>query len=149
MNGMTNWRAVCGESRKHGSEGGRGKSATKQLACCLPYHLTINGVTRSSTGEANDDAERENRAAAAAEQQAFKRACAMFGLGRYLSELPVLWVEYDADQERFTERTKARLYGIINQHYQRFVDSRAALLNEIGVKLNNPPKEYHDRNRFR
>lgn len=28
---------MCGESRKHGSEGGRGKSTVRQLACCLPY----------------------------------------------------------------------------------------------------------------
>ena len=35
---MTHWRAVCGESRKHGSEGGCRKSAQRQLACCLPYN---------------------------------------------------------------------------------------------------------------
>ena len=29
---------MCGESRKHGSEGGCRKSAKRQLACCLPYN---------------------------------------------------------------------------------------------------------------
>lgn len=85
-------------------------------------HLTIGGVTRSSTGEADNDAERECRGAAAAEEQAFKRACAMFGLGRYLYNLPTVWMEYDVEQERFTEKAKVRLHGVITQHYQRFLD---------------------------
>ena len=34
---------MCGESRKHGSEGGSRKSAERQLACCLPYY-TPSGV---------------------------------------------------------------------------------------------------------
>ena len=42
MNGMTHWRAVCGESRKHGSEGGCRKSAQRQLACCLPCNGAIH-----------------------------------------------------------------------------------------------------------
>lgn len=45
----------------------------------------------------------------------------MFGLGRYLYSLPSLWVEYDAPNQRWTEKSKARLYGIIAQHYQRFL----------------------------
>lgn len=87
-------------------------------------HLTINGITRSSTGEADSDAERSEIAGTSAEAQAFKRACAMFGLGRYLYTLPSLWVEYDAPNQRFTEKTKARLQGIIAQHYQRFLDGQ-------------------------
>lgn len=50
-------------------------------------HLTINGITRSSTGEADSDAERSEIAGTSAEAQAFKRACAMFGLGRCASHV--------------------------------------------------------------
>lgn len=89
-------------------------------------HLTINGITRSSTGEADSDAERSEIAGTSAEAQAFKRACAMFGLGRYLYTLPSLWVEYDAPNQRFTEKTKARLHSIIAQHYQRFLNGQPA-----------------------
>ncbi len=88
----------------------------------LICHLTINGITRSSTGEPDSDSERSEIAGTTAEAQAFKRACAMFGLGRYLYNLPTVWVEYDAEQQRFTEKAKARLHGIITQHYQRFMD---------------------------
>jgi len=87
-------------------------------------HLTVNGVTRSSTGEPDSDSERSEIAGTAAEAQAFKRACAMFGLGRYLYNLPSIWVEYDAENRRFQEKAKARLHGVIAQHYQRFLDGQ-------------------------
>jgi hypothetical protein len=44
-------------------------------------HLTIEGVTRSSSGEPDTASERSEIAGTSAEAQAFKRACAMFGLG--------------------------------------------------------------------
>ena len=74
-------------------------------------HLTINGVTRSASGE---NGEFDN-----AEAAAFKRACGMFGLGRYLMNIPPVWVEYDASLQRFTERGQARLDGTIVEHYRR------------------------------
>jgi hypothetical protein len=82
-------------------------------------HLTIQGITRSSTGEPDTQSERSEIAGTAAEAQAFKRACAMFGLGRYLYNLPSLWVEYNPQQRSFTERARARLEMIVNQHYRR------------------------------
>lgn len=88
-------------------------------------HLTINGITRSSTGEPDSDAERREESAQAAEEIAFKRACAMFGLGRYLYNLPALWVEYDTTAQRFTEKSIARLAGIIEQHFQRTMDGES------------------------
>ena len=91
-------------------------------------HLTVNGVTRSSTGEPDSDSERSapggHPAGTAAEAQAFKRACTMFGLGRYLYNLPSVWVEYDVENRRFQEKAKARLQGVIAQHYQRFLDGQ-------------------------
>lgn len=80
-------------------------------------HLTINGVTRSSTGESDSQSERSEIGGTSAEAQAFKRACAMFGLGRYLYELPTVWVEME--DKKFTDRAKARLEGVVVQHYRR------------------------------
>ncbi|HJW88997.1 MAG TPA: Rad52/Rad22 family DNA repair protein, partial [Dehalococcoidia bacterium] len=54
--------------------------------------LTILGVTREDVGEA-DPAEANWATCMVA--QSFKRACASFGLGRYLYSLPRLWVEMD------------------------------------------------------
>lgn len=82
-------------------------------------HLTIAGVTRSSTGEADTQSERSEIAGTAAESQAFKRAACMFGLGRYLYALPSVWVEYDAASKHFTDKAKAKLEGILVSHYRR------------------------------
>lgn len=87
-------------------------------------HLTVNGVTRSSTGEPDSDSDRNENSGTVSEAQAFKRACAMFGLGRYLYNLPSLWIEYDAAKKSFTEKGKARLHSVVAQHYQRFLDEQ-------------------------
>lgn len=68
----------------------------------------------------------------------------MFGLGRYLYSLPSLWVEYDAPNQRWTEKSKARLYGIIAQHYQRFLhdanpEPAAAILDAAAAEAPAPP----------
>lgn len=82
-------------------------------------NLTIYGVTRSSTGEPDTQSERSEIAGTATEAQAFKRACAMFGLGRYLYNLPSVWAEYDADRKQFTEPAKAKLLSILVQRHRR------------------------------
>jgi len=87
-------------------------------------HLTIQGITRSSTGEPDSQAEGSEIAGTSAEAQAFKRACAMFGLGRYLYQLPTVWVEYDPEKKQFTDRAKARLEGIVVQHYRRTMEPK-------------------------
>jgi hypothetical protein len=91
-------------------------------------HLTVKGVTRSSTGEADARAEKNDIGGTAAEAQAMKRACAMFGLGRYLYELPAVWAEYDDGNKRFSEAGKSRLNGVIANHYQRFLNNQPASL---------------------
>ena len=55
--------------------------------------VTINGLG-SHTGVGEEWADDEN-AATRAEAQAFKRACACFGLGRYLYDLDKTWVDLD------------------------------------------------------
>lgn len=87
-------------------------------------NLTIYGVTRSSTGEADSQSERSEIAGTATEAQAFKRACAMFGLGRYLYNLPSVWAEYDGERKQFTEPAKAKLLSILVQHYRRSQESQ-------------------------
>jgi hypothetical protein len=55
--------------------------------------VTIHGLgTHSGMGE--EWADNEN-AGTAAEAQSFKRACACFGLGRYLYDLEAVWVDLD------------------------------------------------------
>lgn len=82
-------------------------------------HLTISGITRSSTGEPDSQAERSEIAGTSAEAQAFKRACSMFGLGRYLYHMPNLWMPYDSSTRQFTDQAKAKLDGVVVSHYQR------------------------------
>lgn len=61
--------------------------------------VTIYGTTRASTGEENEGF----APGTAAEAQAFKRACSKFGLGRYLYDIPLQWVEYDAEKGKLLE----------------------------------------------
>jgi len=88
----------------------------------LICRLTILGVTRSSTGETTNESERSEIGGTVAEAQAFKRASAMFGLGRYLYNLPTGWAEFDPASKKFTEKAKAKLTGILMQHYRRHTD---------------------------
>lgn len=59
--------------------------------------ITIEGVTREDVGEASAE---EANTVTTAVAQAFKRACAAFGLGRYLYFLPQQWCDYDAEKRR-------------------------------------------------
>jgi hypothetical protein len=86
--------------------------------------MTICGVIRSSTGETTNESERSEIGGTVAEAQAFKRACAMFGLGRYLYNLPTGWADFDPDKKQFTDKAKAKLTGILMQHYRRAMDGK-------------------------
>lgn len=76
----------------------RGNSGTrisgKVVVACK---LTIDGLGAHS-GLGEEWADNEN-AATAAEAQAFKRACACFGLGRYLYDLAGSWVNLDEKRQ--------------------------------------------------
>ncbi|MBX2997115.1 MAG: hypothetical protein KF893_01295 [Caldilineaceae bacterium] len=96
--------------------------------------LTIDGVTRSSTGEPDSQSEKSEIGGTAAEAQAFKRACAMFGMGRYLYTLPSVWAEYDAEKKQFSDQGKARLNEIVVQHYRRHM---AAALEDGSITNGN------------
>lgn len=81
--------------------------------------LTIAGVMRSSTGEMAAQDEKNEMGGTVAEAQAFKRACAMFGLGRYLYTLPSVWVDFDASQKQIAASGKAKLNAMLDQHYRK------------------------------
>lgn len=90
--------------------------------------LTIHGVTRSSTGESGDGPEAV--AGTAAEAQAFKRACAKFGLGRYLYSLETRWVDYDPEKRQLIldpkpPRTPAPVRASAPRFDERPQDARA------------------------
>ncbi len=59
--------------------------------------LTIAGVTREDVGEADGN---DPNTVTTAVAQAFKRACAAFGLGRYLYFLPLVWCDYDQQRKK-------------------------------------------------
>lgn len=80
--------------------------------------LTISGVTRSSTGEMDAREEKSEIGGTSAEAQSFKRACAFFGLGRYLYDLPSSWADFDPATKRFTDGAKAKLEAMLMKHYR-------------------------------
>jgi hypothetical protein len=92
--------------------------------------LTIAGVTRTDIGEAESN---DQNTATSALAQAFKRACARFGLGRYLYRLPKAWEEYDPQRKSFTDAALARL--------QRLVGGNAALPKPSGDSTQPQPTE--------
>lgn len=84
------------------------------VLCSIP-HTDVGEAFLSKVSRKGEAREEENTATAAY-SQAFRRACAQFGLGRYLYTLPKLWLPYNS-QERvialsFEEKRQAaeRLY---------------------------------------
>ena len=68
------------------------------------------------TGVGEEWADNDN-AATAAEAQAFKRACSVFGLGRYLYDVPAVWV--DLDQYNRPVQTPSLPYWALPSYAQR------------------------------
>lgn len=101
--------------------------------------LTIAGVTRSSTGEGTNESEKSEIGGTVAEAQAFKRACAMFGLGRYLYTLPSGWEDYDPATRKFTDKAKAKLTGLLVQHYRRATE-KAVTVEGATVAQESPQR---------
>ena len=74
------------------SGGGRNQTAVSAKVVVVST-VTVHGLG-SHTGVGEEWADDEN-AATRAEAQAFKRACACFGLGRYLYDLDKVWADLD------------------------------------------------------
>lgn len=82
--------------------------------------LTILDETRSSTGEFDPEDAKAVTEGTSAEAQAFKRACAMFGLGRYLYRLQAQWVLVD-DYKKFTKESQAELDNYYKRIYAKMM----------------------------
>jgi hypothetical protein len=76
-------------------------------------------IVRSSTGEADAQDEKNNMAGSVSEAMAFKRACAMFGLGRYLYDLPNAWVEFDTQSKRISKAGQDELDNRYRTWYKK------------------------------
>jgi hypothetical protein len=72
---------------------------TKILVVC---QLTINPFGPHAHSATGEEWSRNSNATTAAEAQAFKRACASFGLGRYLYYFPGAWLEVDRENQPLT-----------------------------------------------
>ena len=73
--------------------GGEGKTTAVAAKVVVVSTVTIHALG-AHTGVGEEWADDEN-AATRAEAQAFKRACACFGLGRYLYDLDKIWMDLD------------------------------------------------------
>lgn len=102
--------------------------------------LTIMDLQRSSIGESDKESERSEIGGTVAEAQAFKRAAAMFGLGRYLYNLPTGWADYDPATKKFTDKAKAKLTGILVQHYRRANDGKSELADIVNENVSEEPQ---------
>ncbi len=58
--------------------------------------------------------------------QAFKRACAAFGLGRYLYFLPQVWCDYDAEKRRIVNPPRLPLWALPEAEKQALLEARAS-----------------------
>ncbi len=80
---------VVGNVERKGREG-KVSVCAKVMVCC---RVTIFGVgTHSGTGEHWAD---DENAVTGGDAQAFNRACVCCGLGRYLYDVPQVWVDLD------------------------------------------------------
>jgi hypothetical protein len=80
---------VVGNVERKGRDG-KVLLCAKVMVCC---RVTIFGIgTHAGTGEHWAD---DENAVTGGDAQAFKRACVCFGLGRYLYDVPQVWVDLD------------------------------------------------------
>lgn len=105
-------------------------------------HLTIHGVTRSSTGEEGDSP--TDIAGTAAEAQAFKRACSKFGLGRYLYALPARWLPYDPSTKRLRQSPQSEGQSAAARRREQIGAKRAQRMQAMLVQLGIPSIHHLD-----
>ena len=102
----------------------------------LICRLTIGGVTKCSTGEADP---KDKNAGTVAEAQAFKRACTKFGLGRYLYHLAQVWAKGSGDSHSFVFANPERIIAEMRHAYERAHRSAHASTSKRAA----PPDEAH------
>jgi hypothetical protein len=103
---LTLMQGDCELRERDESSGNWGWNTHRYAKVVAISSVTVCGVTRMATGEA--DLSNPN-CATSAEAQAFKRACAALGLGRYLYDMPRVRVPYDVQGHRFPPHVVAKL----------------------------------------
>jgi len=91
----------------------------------IPVTLVICEIAHTDVGEAfltslsrKGELREEENAATEAYSQAFRRACAQVGLGRYLYDLPKVWVPYDP-QKRAIALSEGELRQLAERLYRK------------------------------
>jgi len=91
----------------------------------IPVTVVLCEVARTDFGEAflssltrTGEVREEENSATEAYSQAFRRACAQFGLGRYLYDLPRLWVPYDPKRHAIALSHEAHAQTIEQLYHQ-------------------------------
>ena len=87
------------------------------LVICEIAHTDVGEAFLTSLSRKGEPREEEN-AATEAYSQAFRRACAQFGLGRYLYDLPKAWVPYDP-QKRAIALSEEELRQLAERLYRK------------------------------
>lgn len=75
----------------------------KLVVCKLSVRILGEWITRSDVGSESSSADEGNRLKSAF-SDAIKRAAVQFGIGRYLYDLPMQWVEFDTKRRCFVKQ---------------------------------------------
>ncbi len=109
------------------------------LVICEIAHTDVGEAFLTSLSRKGEPREEEN-AATEAYSQAFRRACAQVGLGRYLYDLPKAWVPYDP-QKRAIALSEEELRQLAERLYRKaglLPAAPAAGLNGAAVSRPGP-----------
>jgi hypothetical protein len=122
----------------------------------IPVTLVVCEIAHTDVGEAfltslsrKGEPREEKNAATEAYSQAFRRACAQVGLGRYLYDLPKAWVPYDP-QKRAIALAEEELRQLAERLYRKaglLPAAPAAGLNGATASRPGPEQMQVDRSR--
>jgi hypothetical protein len=118
------------------------------LVICEIAHTDVGEAFLTSLSRKGEPREEEN-AATEAYSQAFRRACAQVGLGRYLYNLPKVWVPYDP-QKRAIALAEEELRQLAERLYRKvglLPAAPAAGLNGAAASRPGPEQMQTDRSR--
>lgn len=115
------------------------------LVICEIAHTDVGEAFLTSLSRKGEPREEEN-AATEAYSQAFRRACAQVGLGRYLYDLPKAWVPYDP-QKRAIALSEEELRQLAERLYRKaglLPASPSAGLNGTAISRPGPGQRQTD-----
>lgn len=115
-----------------------------RLIAIVSVHDPKSGawVDKASTGEP-DPRNGSGNEGTTVEAQAFKRACVMIGIGRYLYEFPATWADYDQGAKTFSGSGMNTLNKRLWDHYNKVTGAREAppVAPEPPPVADDPPKQ--------